>query len=246
MKKILFFALILSGASFAQTPPFPSPMSKPPLPPNWQNEGMLLLMERFDTDKDGKLNDEERRAVASMAKKLLEEKKRAILEKYDKNRNGHLEADELVAMRCDWERRDPGIGQRVRHRMRESRRDDRLELCQRFDKDGDGRLNEEERSAMRQWLRTHSPQQKERAHRPSSPPHANENERKHEQLPPIPRSVRFNSKEAPHPRADKESIPGQRIVIEALMTEKLHREHHGEDFPAPRPCVPPNYPPQGE
>lgn len=242
MKNFLLIALLLSWTSSAQTPP--PPMTPPPSMTehprsfDWEAEGMKLLMERFDIDKDGKLNDEEKRAVSVMAKKLLNEKRKAIFEKYDQNGNGRLDPDELATMRGDWERQNPGIGRRVRHRMRESRRDNRLELRRRFDKDGDGRLNDEERASLQQWLQSRSGQQTDRiSHRPNKPL-TTENERGHESLPPLPPPNRFEENQTPPHRADKEEIPGQKIVIEALLSEKHHRDNRFENAP----FLPPNRP----
>ncbi len=252
MKNFLLIALILPCSSFAQTPSFspPIPETPPPSevapPPDWKAEGMQLLMERFDVDKDGKLNDAEKRAVTAMAKKLLDEKRKAIFEKYDTNGNGRLDPDELATMRGDWERRNPGIGRRVRHRMRESRRDDRLELQRRFDKDGDGRMNEEECAAMRQWLHTRAGQQTGKHPHPPCPPRTGAIERGNEPLPPLPPSSRFGANETSHRHTNKEEIPGQRIVAEALLAEK-HRWDQGHTLPPQGfPCTPPKPPQQDE
>ena len=57
-----------------------------------------------------------------------------ILEKYDANKNGQLDPDEKAALERDREAR-------------------RAEFMKRFDTDGDGKLSDSEREAMREEMR---------------------------------------------------------------------------------------------
>jgi Ca2+-binding EF-hand superfamily protein len=77
------------------------------------------IIEKFDTDGDGKLNEEERAAAKDAHKK-------EILEKFDTDGDGELNAEEKKAA----------------HEARKKR------LLERFDKDGDGELNDEERAEI--------------------------------------------------------------------------------------------------
>ncbi|MFM7182006.1 MAG: hypothetical protein ACKO2G_11160 [Verrucomicrobiales bacterium] len=102
------------------------------------------LLEKFDTDGDGKLSEQEREA----AKAAMEEKRAAIIAKYDKDGDGKLNEEERKAAKEEWkelhgERPNPPGGP------------SRERILKRFDKDGDGKLNEQEReaakAAMKEW-----------------------------------------------------------------------------------------------
>ncbi|MEN8756293.1 MAG: EF-hand domain-containing protein [Akkermansiaceae bacterium] len=82
------------------------------------------IVEKFDTDGDGKLNKEERKAA-------FEARKAEMLQKYDKDGDGKLSEDERKAAAAD--RKSAAI--------------------KRFDKDGDGQLSDEEKKAMREEIR---------------------------------------------------------------------------------------------
>ena len=79
------------------------------------------VLKEFDKDGDGKLNDEERKAMREAAHKKM-------LEKYDKDKDGKLNDEERKAMREDMEAK-------------------RKALLEKYDKDKDGRLSAEERKA---------------------------------------------------------------------------------------------------
>jgi hypothetical protein len=57
--------------------------------------GAGWMLKEFDTDKDGKLSDEEREA----AKKRGEEMRKKMLERFDADKNGELSEDERATMR---------------------------------------------------------------------------------------------------------------------------------------------------
>lgn len=128
----------------------------PPLPPPFPHalhaEAIALLMNRFDADHNGSLDDEELFRLRSFAEQLFEKKKKAILARYDRNGDGKLDGDEQAAFRQDWERAHPRIGRLARQKEREERRTMRLLRLRRFDGNGDGSLDENELSAMRQWV----------------------------------------------------------------------------------------------
>ena len=79
------------------------------------------VLEKFDADKDGKLNAEERKAA-------MEARQAEMLAKFDTDKDGKLSDEERKA-------------------AMEARK---AEMMKRFDKDGDGKLSEEERKAMPQ------------------------------------------------------------------------------------------------
>ena len=90
------------------------------------------MVERYDTDKDGKFSDEERkRAFAEMR----ERGRQRMLDQYDKNDDGEIDADERRAMREDqagpW-----------KDKIREWQLRD-------YDVDGDGELDEKETAELK-------------------------------------------------------------------------------------------------
>ena len=81
------------------------------------------ILEKFDKDKDGKLNAEERKVAG-------EARKAEILKKFDKDKDGKLSAEE---------RKDASDARRA-------------EMIKKFDKNTDGKLSEEERAEMRKAM----------------------------------------------------------------------------------------------
>jgi Ca2+-binding EF-hand superfamily protein len=104
------------------------------------------LLQRYDTNHDGKLDENELAAAhEDMAKQRLEDGKgvgkkvrQQLLEKFDKNHNGRLDPDEREAAR-------QYLQQHVELRQQL--------LLERYDKNGDGKLDDSERAAMMEDLR---------------------------------------------------------------------------------------------
>ncbi len=61
------------------------------------------VKEKYDADKDGKLNDAEKAKLKADAKEKREEVKKEVLEKYDANKNGKLDSDEKEKLHADRE-----------------------------------------------------------------------------------------------------------------------------------------------
>jgi hypothetical protein len=101
------------------------------------------VLEKLDKDGDGKLSDEERAAARDALQERWEAKRAELLAKYDANANGVLDPEERKKA---YEEAPPEVQQRLRrlHHLKE-----------RLDKDGDGKLSEEERAAARKALRRH-------------------------------------------------------------------------------------------
>jgi len=89
------------------------------------------IIERFDADGDGKL-DEQERAAAHEARRAK------VLERFDTNGNGMID---------DAERKAIGKARKQRRLKRHQR------LLERFDTNGDGQLDEQERAAARELRR---------------------------------------------------------------------------------------------
>lgn len=110
----------LLGAANAQEEKRDRPERK--LPPE--------ILEKFDKDGDGKLNEEERAAAKAAREEMMEARKKEMLGKFDKDGDGELNGEEKEA-------------------MKEGRKKMMLE---KFDKDGDGKLNDAERAEMRKVM----------------------------------------------------------------------------------------------
>lgn len=94
------------------------------------------LLKKVDKDGDGKLNDSEKEALHSKAKK-------EVLERYDEDKDGVLSSEEKAKAKKDAESKLNKDGKDMS--PAEARL--RAEFNKRFDKDGDGKLNEEEKKA---------------------------------------------------------------------------------------------------
>jgi len=88
------------------------------------------FMKKYDTDGDGKLSDDERKAMREAFRKRS-------IEKYDKDGDGKLSEEERRAMRRD----RGGMWAAATERWR----------LQHFDKDGDGKLSEAEEAEQKEF-----------------------------------------------------------------------------------------------
>ena len=87
------------------------------------------LRKRYDTNRDGRLDDDERRAAFGAIRKRQRDE---FMAKYDANGDGELSGEEKAAMRDE-------RGAFVREKLEAWRLRD-------FDKDGDGKINDEEKA----------------------------------------------------------------------------------------------------
>lgn len=100
---------------------------------------------KYDTDGDGELSREEEHA-ARMDEFLSSERGRRLMARFDANGDGVFDEAERAAMQADFEAR------------REERRQ---RLTDRFDLDGDGELNDDERALMNDVMRLERDQARE-------------------------------------------------------------------------------------
>lgn len=93
-------------------------------PPAW-------ILEKFDTDKDGKLSDSERETMREARKAKMQERRQEMLTNWDKDGDGTLSDDERAA-------------------AREARK---AEMLEKYDTDGDGKLSDSEKAEIpeRPW-----------------------------------------------------------------------------------------------
>ncbi len=139
------------------------------------------VLKRFDKDGDGKLDPSERAALRTALKERLQagkgrpkEGRALLLKKFDRDGDGKLDMEERAAARRAAVRKAGGPDrqkiQAMRAKIRELQgkvraeeqklgalgqkvRQKRAQVLKKFDKDGDGKLNQEERSALREGLR---------------------------------------------------------------------------------------------
>ena len=90
------------------------------------------MVKRYDTDKDGRISDEERRAAFAQ---MREQGRKRMLDRYDKNQDGELDEGERRAMR-------EAQGQPWRDKIREWQLRD-------YDHNNDGELDENETAELR-------------------------------------------------------------------------------------------------
>lgn len=144
MKNTLIAALIVALPALAQELPAP--------PSHWGAAGAMpapdkrsdmhaRMLQKFDVDKDGKLNEEEQAAMREeMAKRPHGKQHRHrkgrhhMLKKYDLDRDGQLNESERAAKKAEHERHRAEL---------------QLRLKAKFDTNKDGILDDTEKAAMR-------------------------------------------------------------------------------------------------
>jgi Ca2+-binding EF-hand superfamily protein len=97
-------------------------------------------IKKYDTDSDGHLSPEERRAAM---RGIREEQRKQMLAQYDKDGDGKLSDEELAALR-----RDRGEGVAENTAWDETVRTWQL---RHFDEDGDGKISEAEQAKVREF-----------------------------------------------------------------------------------------------
>ncbi len=117
---VIAAAFGLAGAAHAEEPRKDRPHRD--IPPE--------VIEKFDKDGDGKLNEEERQAARAAGKERMEAKRKEMIAKFDKDGDGKLSEEEEQAMR------------EARRKM----------MMEKFDKDGDGELSDDEKAEMRKAM----------------------------------------------------------------------------------------------
>ncbi len=104
------------------------------------------VLQRFDKDGDGRLNEEERAAARAAWQAQGAERPEMLhgqlVRRFDKDGDGKLNDEERKAAWEEFQKREGPRADEFRAR-----------ILQRFDKDGDGKLNEEERAAAEAAMR---------------------------------------------------------------------------------------------
>lgn len=134
--------------------------AKPPVKPAGPPAPMMgsrradELLQRFDTNRDGKLDEDE---TAAAHEAMLQEQmnrqaavaaapggqqfRQQMLEKFDKNHDGRLDDDERAEMQKNLQNQGLGPGGPIRE-----------ELIKRFDKNADGKIDLDEAAAMQKFV----------------------------------------------------------------------------------------------
>lgn len=118
---------LIALAALVGTCSLAAAQGKPDLP---KRDMPLALLETFDTNKDGKLSEDERNAMRAAMQAKAEERKAAMLAKYDKDGDGKLSDDEKATLKANMEAK-------------------RLALIEKYDADRDGKLGPDEVKAAR-------------------------------------------------------------------------------------------------
>ena len=114
------------------------------------------MMKKFDTNKNGTLDPEEKeklkeemqnRRGGRNRKEWTPEQRAEMLKKFDKDGDGTLSDTEKATLRADMQNRRGDTGRK------QWTPELRAEMLKKFDKDGDGELNEDERKAARESMR---------------------------------------------------------------------------------------------
>ncbi len=92
------------------------------------------LLEKYDANKNGVLDPEERDAIKADRQQVRAERHQKMLDRFDANHDGQIDPAERQAMRQQSQAR-------------------RQEMLGKYDADGDGKLSPAEREAMRNDLR---------------------------------------------------------------------------------------------
>ena len=183
MKKSLFFALFAALPVMAQeAAPEQCPVQKPcckPMPcapampccgkPGPRPDFHKMMLEKFDANKDGQLDDAEKAAAKADFEAKRAEKKAAfekkMLEKFDANKDGQLDDAEKAAAKAEFEKmraergpRGPKCGRHHGHRGPKGphgcgkpgpRPDFHKMMLEKFDANKDGQLDDAEKAAAK-------------------------------------------------------------------------------------------------
>ncbi len=122
--KLIAMGALIGTCTFAAAQDGPNRQDRPhrQIPP--------AMREKFDTDKDGKLSDDERKAMREEIQAMQEKRRAAILEKYDADKDGKLSDAERATLKKDMDAK-------------------RAAILEKYDVDKDGKLSREEIKAAR-------------------------------------------------------------------------------------------------
>ncbi len=116
--KTILIALALSMPIMAQQAA-PSPEDAPPPQPGavapHGDPRRADFLEKFDTNKDGRIDEQEKLAIRQAHEARKAEFHKKILEKYDADKDGQLDEQEKAAIKADFEKNGPRRPHMMRH-----------------------------------------------------------------------------------------------------------------------------------
>lgn len=115
-------------------------------------EARKLVIAKYDKDGDGQLNDEEKAALQADAKAMMDKKKAEFIAKYDKDGDGKLNDEEKAAVKADFQaKRDQRRAEFAQKKPEKAAKmqQRKAEFIAKYDKDGDGKLSDEEKAAAK-------------------------------------------------------------------------------------------------
>ncbi len=96
------------------------------------------ILEKFDTDGDGKLNESEKSEVKKAMTQRRDENQAKMLRRFDSDKDGTLSPEEKKS---------------AAPTIKKERKEIHQAALKQFDKDGDGKLSPEEREGAREWVK---------------------------------------------------------------------------------------------
>ena len=96
------------------------------------------ILEKFDTDGDGKLNESEKSELKKAMTQRRDENQAKMLKRFDSDKDGTLSPEEKKA---------------AAPTIKKERKEIHQAALKQFDKDGDGKLSPEEREGAREWVK---------------------------------------------------------------------------------------------
>jgi Ca2+-binding EF-hand superfamily protein len=133
----------------------PRPDGKPPA---GSEDRRPEIMRKYDRDRNGRIDDDEReKLVEDMKRRGLRKddiarqlERLAIIERFDKDGDGMLNEEELAAARDAAKGDKPPVGDEPKKRPSSKKQQETLE---KYDADGDGKLSAAERAKIQQDLK---------------------------------------------------------------------------------------------
>ncbi len=151
MKKSILIILTAALPLLAQEAPGTEPQTAPEgAKPAWNKQarpgkGGKRFVEKYDTNKDGQLDDSEKQAMKDAfkarqaeAEAKMAEGRQKFMEKFDANKDGKLDEQEKEAMKMG-----------MKSDMEARRAEMQKKMLEKFDTNGDGQLDEQEKEAMK-------------------------------------------------------------------------------------------------
>ena len=96
------------------------------------------IVKKFDTDKNGKLEGEEVKALLAAVDANKKEIEAAMIKRFDKDGDGKLSEKEA---------------KKAKKVIREENKEIKAAMLKKFDKDGDGKLTGSEYKGVKQWIK---------------------------------------------------------------------------------------------